>query len=147
MREHFLFLVVAFTLQLNPRSKRYLPSATFWTSRRNMCLPSSPRVHAFIFIAHRVQHSDLSAFYARRFHRLLRTHALVLSARQILRKEKSLHRENGIYITATSCYYYSFSQLVHGAFFSYRLLYGVSFDHRADVPTSIGMKISVNLNM
>ena len=60
----FLFLVIAFTLQLN--SYEVLPSATFWTSRGHRFLPFSPPVLACIFSAHRVRHSHFSIGCGRR---------------------------------------------------------------------------------
>ena len=63
------FFSIIFTLRLN--SQQVLPSATSWTSRGHRCLPFSPPVHAFIFIAHRVQHFHSSVFHARRFSSML----------------------------------------------------------------------------
>ena len=40
-----------------------LPSAIFWTSRGHRCRPFPPPVRAFIFIAHRVQHSHRSSIF------------------------------------------------------------------------------------
>ena len=57
----FLFFVKAFSFQLN--SYEVLPSAIFWTSRGHRCRPLSPPVRAFIFIAHRVQHSRCSSIF------------------------------------------------------------------------------------
>ena len=48
-------------------------------------VPSPPRFLPSIFIAHRVQQSHCSST----FHRVLLTHALALSASQIVRKKKS----------------------------------------------------------
>ena len=46
---------------------------------------SSPPVLAFIFIVHRVQHSRFFPFMLVDFHRILLTHPLALSVRQVLR--------------------------------------------------------------
>ena len=48
-------------------------------------VPSPPRFLPSIFIAHRVQHSHCSSI----FHRVLLTHALALSASQVVHKKKS----------------------------------------------------------
>ena len=48
-------------------------------------VPSSPRSLPSIFIAHSVQQSHCSSI----FHRVLLTHALALSASQLVRKKKS----------------------------------------------------------
>ena len=48
-------------------------------------VPSSPRFLSSIFIAHSVQQSRYSSI----FHRVLRTHALALSASQFVHKKKS----------------------------------------------------------
>ena len=49
-------------------------------------VPSSPRFLPSFFIAHRVQQSHCSSI----FHRVLLTHALALSASQVVHKKKSL---------------------------------------------------------
>ena len=60
--------------------------SSFWTSRGHRCRPFFPPVLAFnFFIAHRVQQSHCSSI----FHRVLLTHALALSASQIVHKKKS----------------------------------------------------------
>ena len=40
-----------------------LPSAIFWTRRGHRCRPFFPPVRAFVFIAHRVQHSHCSSIF------------------------------------------------------------------------------------
>ena len=47
--------------------RRFLPSATVWTSRGHWCRPFSPPVRAFIFIAHRVQHAHCSSILIERY--------------------------------------------------------------------------------
>ena len=64
---------------------RTLLLSSFWTSRGRRCVPSPPRFLPSIFIAHRVQHSHCSSI----FHRVLLTHALALSASQLVHKKKS----------------------------------------------------------
>ena len=51
---------------LAPTRRRFLPLAMFWARRVQTCLLFFLPVLAFILIAHRVQHSHFSAFYARR---------------------------------------------------------------------------------
>ena len=55
------YLFATFTFQLN--SYEVLPAAIFWASRGQRCRPLSPRVLAFISIAHRVQHSHCSSIF------------------------------------------------------------------------------------
>ena len=58
-------------------------------------VPSSPRFLPSIFIAHRVQESHCSSI----FHRLLLTHALALSASQLMHKKKSQRRHTSMHST------------------------------------------------
>ena len=58
--------------------------SSFWTSRGHRCRPFSPRFLPSIFIAQRVQQSHCSLIS----HRVLRTHALALSASQICAQKK-----------------------------------------------------------
>ena len=53
----------------------------------NRCRTFSPPVRAFLFIAHRVQHSHYSSIF---INVMLLTHALALSANQFLSKTLSL---------------------------------------------------------
>ena len=58
----------------------------FWTSRGHRCCPFFPPVLAFNFYsAYKIQQSHCSSI----FHRVLLTHALALSASQIVHKKKS----------------------------------------------------------
>ena len=61
----FSLSLVSFSHSSSTR-KRFLPSATFWTRscRGHSCPSFPPPVHAFIFIAHRVQLSRFSFFSA-----------------------------------------------------------------------------------
>ena len=80
----FYIYIITFTLQLNPQEA--LPLETFSTSRGPRCLPF-PSASAFIFIAHRVQHSHLPAVYAHRYASNFRqTRAFEPSACQCVRK-------------------------------------------------------------
>ena len=77
-------IYITFTFQLNSYNRRFLPSATFWTSRGHRCRPFPPPVRAFNF--HRAQGSAFPQLVD--FHRMLLTHALALSADQFLCKKK-----------------------------------------------------------
>ena len=59
--------------------------SSFWAGRGHRCRAFSPRFLPSTFIAHRVQQSHCSSV----FHRVLRTHALALSANQSVLKKKS----------------------------------------------------------
>ena len=79
-----LFFFVSLLLSSSSR-KRFLRSTTFRTNRGHRCLPFSPPVLAYIFIAHRVQHSHFSVFMLVDLHRISQTHALALSTCRFVR--------------------------------------------------------------
>ena len=59
----FRLLFFSYILLSSSTRRLFIPPAIFWTSRGHRCRPFSPPERAFIFIAHRVQHSHCSSIF------------------------------------------------------------------------------------
>ena len=59
----FTFFLLLLSHCYFPASGQAVVLSSFWTSRGHTCRPFPPPVRAFIFIAHRIQHSLCSSIF------------------------------------------------------------------------------------